>query len=412
MTVVNRKALSNRIILTCLLEQKQNQGLSDTEENLKTHLALSDHTNPESHTLEISSKSYRIRCASEEAMLFYNTFNQLSQINDFVVTPQKEKIIIKDENWLFKKLKKMEFTDMDQDGNAGLDREEIHELFDKEVNDPKIIDVIFDAIDYDGDGDITPQEWTRWQKGFKKKDLLQLFPKDPVTAPEAVLLLKYEKLPFKVGFSTPRENLLIRSMSTLEEGLDKGTSGCGCSEECRAATVGWASGFIAMSLGLWNEIAGLTDVITDLILLYKAAQSGAITFTMIFFITYLAPYILSYSSGVQIFLYRKTFLNVQAFSFQSLMLGLYLFPTGILYFILMDVINALMEAYKWFTFGVANKDDDEVVIESTVAEYFGMGRMDYISFQNQKSIAQLLLSADLSLFFILFSFAPFTVYFL
>ena len=37
-------------------------------------------------------------------------------------------------------------------------------------------------------------------------------------------------------------------------------------------------------------------------------------------------------------------------------------------------------------------EEDLVKIESNIAEYFGMSRMDWISFRKQKLIAQLLLS--------------------
>eukprot|EP01084_Bolivina_argentea_P080713 146175_1 len=138
--------------------------------------------------------------------------------------------------------------------------------------------------------------------------------------------------------------------------------------------------------------SSLLDAITDIILLIAAASNGVILFTMILFITILSPYILSYSSGVQIFIYRKTFENVQLLTFKSLLLGLYLFPTGILYFILIDIIDALIELYKWFAFGCLNKiksEQDLAKIESNVSNYFGMSRMDWISFKKQKLMAQL-----------------------
>lgn len=87
----------------------------------------------------------------------------------------KEKIIIKDENWLYEKLKKMQFTHLDDDQNGTLDREELHNEFDNQVDDPNIIDIIFDVIDANGDGDISVKEWFQWQQKFRKKDLKKLF---------------------------------------------------------------------------------------------------------------------------------------------------------------------------------------------------------------------------------------------
>ena len=87
-------------------------------------------------------------------------------------------IEIKDENFLFNKLKKYQFKDLDVDENGTLDREELHEHFDKEGVDPEITDVIFDNIDANGDGDISIKEWFQWQMKFKKADLAKLFPKE------------------------------------------------------------------------------------------------------------------------------------------------------------------------------------------------------------------------------------------
>ena len=118
-------------------------------------------------------------------------------------------------------------------------------------------------------------------------------------------------------------------------------------------------------------------------------------FTILLFIALLSPYILSYSSGVQIFSYRQTFRNSKCCTTKSFLLTLYLFPTGIIYFIVVDIVNILLTLYFFFAFGCFPKiqSRDEVVqIESKVAKYFGMSRMDWISIKKQQSIAQVLLS--------------------
>ena len=66
-----------------------------------------------------------------------------------------------------------------------------------------------------------------------------------------------------------------------------------------------------------------------------------------------------------------------------------------MYFILLDVVDVLFDVYKWIAFGCLNKiksPQDIIRIESRVSQYFGMSRMDWISFKKQKLIAQLLLS--------------------
>eukprot|EP01083_Nonionella_stella_P021549 59730_1 len=149
-----------------------------------------------------------------------------------------------------------------------------------------------------------------------------------------------------------------------------------------------------LSLGIVSKVVSVLDTVTDAILLFKAATNDppAILFTVSLVITLLSPYILSYSAGVQVFLYRKTFENIELLTFKSLLLGLYLFPTGIIYFILIDAMDILLQLYKWFAYGCTNKiksHHELVHIESNVAEYFGMSRMDWLSFKKQKVITQL-----------------------
>ena len=152
-------------------------------------------------------------------------------------------------------------------------------------------------------------------------------------------------------------------------------------------------GELAVGLGLKG--LSIYDIYTDLVLLYTASINGAITYTIIFLTALLVPYALSYSSGVHIFLYRKTFENIKLGSSKSFLLALYLFPTGIIYFILLDVINIILQIYMFFAYGCLRKiksEEDIVQIESNVAKSFGMSRMDWVSIQKQQAISQVLLS--------------------
>eukprot|EP01084_Bolivina_argentea_P320086 555312_1 len=161
---------------------------------------------------------------------------------------------------------------------------------------------------------------------------------------------------------------------------------------CVGILVKWFIKFLVLSSGIISKSTSVLDAVTDIILLYKASTNNATMFTIISLICLLSPYILSYSAGVQIWVQRRTFENVQPFTFRSLLLGLYLFPTGIIYFIILDVIDILVEVYKWFGYTIINKiktPQELVKIDSTVALYFGMSRMDFFSFKKQKIIAQL-----------------------
>eukprot|EP01084_Bolivina_argentea_P191475 328902_1 len=149
--------------------------------------------------------------------------------------------------------------------------------------------------------------------------------------------------------------------------------------------------FVILTMGIISKSAAALDAVTDATLLYKASTNGAIIFTMILFIALLSPYILSYSSGIELFLYRQTFDNIELFSFKSLLLVFYLLPTGIIYFIVIDIVDTLLVLYKLFAYIIMCKRENEqlIDIESDTAEAFGMSRMNWISFQKQKMISQL-----------------------
>eukprot|EP01083_Nonionella_stella_P096780 272139_1 len=211
---------------------------------------------------------------------------------------------------------------------------------------------------------------------------------DGLETADVIQLIEYEPLPFELTFKRQKTKCCTCCASKKKQKGAKKKAKHGAT----AIVLNWIIKFMKLSLNIVSKSSSMLDAVTDMILLYKSSRSEVIPFTMILFLTLLAPYILSYSSGVQIFLYRKTFENVELFTFKSLLLGLYLFPTGIIYFILLDVVDALAELYKWFAFGVLNKlksQNDLVQIEANIAEYFGMSRMDWFSFKKQKLIAQL-----------------------
>eukprot|EP01084_Bolivina_argentea_P172299 298477_1 len=149
--------------------------------------------------------------------------------------------------------------------------------------------------------------------------------------------------------------------------------------------------FLVLLLNIVAKTSSVLDTVTDISLLYKASTNNAIDFTMILFVSLLSPYVLSYSSGIELFLYRGTFDNIELFTFKSLLLGFYLLPTGIIYFILIDAIDVLLAVYICFAYVIMCKRDKKelIRIESDAAETFGMSRINWISFKKQKTIAQL-----------------------
>eukprot|EP01083_Nonionella_stella_P165091 548345_1 len=169
---------------------------------------------------------------------------------------------------------------------------------------------------------------------------------DGLETADVIQLIEYEPLPFELTFKRQKTKCCTCCASKKKQKGAKKKAKHGAT----AIVLNWIIKFMKLSLNIVSKSSSMLDAVTDMILLYKSSRSEVIPFTMILFLTLLAPYILSYSSGVQIFLYRKTFENVELLTFKSLLLGLYLFPTGIIYFILLDVVDALAELYKWFAF--------------------------------------------------------------
>ena len=60
---------------------------------------------------------------------------------------------------------------MDKDEGGTIDRDEFHEQFLGKEVDKQILDLVFDEIDANGDGDITVMEFTKWQHNFTKKKM-------------------------------------------------------------------------------------------------------------------------------------------------------------------------------------------------------------------------------------------------
>eukprot|EP01083_Nonionella_stella_P233017 821427_1 len=142
---------------------------------------------------------------------------------------------------------------------------------------------------------------------------------------DVIKTIEYAPLPFELTFKTQKKKL-------CPCGGNKGKQKDATNKPKHSATtiaLRWIIKFMKLSLNIVAKSSSMLDAVTDIILLYKSSQSGMIVFTMVLFLTLLAPYVLSYSSGVRIFLYHKTFENVDLFTFKSLLLGLYLFPTGI-----------------------------------------------------------------------------------
>eukprot|EP01084_Bolivina_argentea_P231860 390910_1 len=139
---------------------------------------------------------------------------------------------------------------------------------------------------------------------------------------------------------------------------------------------------------IFSKSLSLIDLITDLILLQKAIKYSYIALTVVLFLSILSPYIISYSSGVKLFLFRRTFDSFRGF--EKWLMIFYILPTGILYFILLDLIDASFCIYRAFAYTLLNKNHDDLKeAEEILAEQLGMNRMNYEGFKRQKTVGQL-----------------------
>ena len=84
----------------------------------------------------------------------------------------------RDEKWLYRKLKETKFTELDDDENGELDLDEFQASFGREGVDASVVEIVFNAIDANGDGSVSVKEWFQWQSKFKQSDFKKLFPEN------------------------------------------------------------------------------------------------------------------------------------------------------------------------------------------------------------------------------------------
>jgi len=91
-------------------------------------------------------------------------------------TSVKQKEIVKDAKWLWETLQHLDLKDIDDDENLRIEREELRRHFQDEL-DVALIDAIFDSIDADQNGHITPMEYFRWRHNSKLSSIQKLMHK-------------------------------------------------------------------------------------------------------------------------------------------------------------------------------------------------------------------------------------------
>eukprot|EP01083_Nonionella_stella_P242260 845191_1 len=147
--------------------------------------------------------------------------------------------------------------------------------------------------------------------------------------------------------------------------------------------------FVIQTFAMFARFSSLFDLITDMILLYQASTNHVLLLTTILFLSILSPYVLSYSSGIKLFIHRKTF--DELVGFKNIFLILYLLPSGFFYFVLLDLIDILLSIWIWFLHNILCRTEQYLKqLEEIVAKQLGMDRMNYQGFKRQKAISQIL----------------------
>eukprot|EP01083_Nonionella_stella_P177652 625049_1 len=151
---------------------------------------------------------------------------------------------------------------------------------------------------------------------------------------------------------------------------------------------------VLYSMNIVGRWLSVTDLVTDGILFYRATVYGkdnhaTLPLTIGLFTSMIAPYILSYSSGVKLFLFRGTFKELEGF--YRILLLLFLFPTGVLYFVFLDILDIFLNLFRWIVTIVFRWKEIKVKqLEEVLALQVGMDRMNWEGFKRQKSVAQLM----------------------
>ena len=144
--------------------------------------------------------------------------------------------------------------------------------------------------------------------------------------------------------------------------------------------------YLTYSFAVWLRCLSLLDLVTDGIILRKSKN---IFVSITLFLSIISPYILSYSSGVKLFLFRQTFKNAKGF--YKVLIILFILPPGVLYFLFLDILDSILSIYRWILFVIFNWSNLKIKkLEETLAKQVSMDRVNYESFKRQRSVNMLM----------------------
>ncbi|ETO17896.1 hypothetical protein RFI_19409, partial [Reticulomyxa filosa] len=117
----------------------------------------------------------------------------------------------------------------------------------------------------------------------------------------------------------------------------------------------------------------LFDLVTDCLLRFR--EDGDFWLAIILLLSVSAPFFVSYSSGVKLFMTRGTFENSEGFL--VIFAVIYLLPTGIFYFVMLDFIEFLLSLIDMI--GILQGEDikTQKSRQKLWSKQLGMTRMDW-----------------------------------
>merc|ERR1712228_642903 len=170
--------------------------------------------------------------------------------------------------------------------------------------------------------------------------------------------------------------------------VDDEEGSCKKCGKCAIVTVNIIKPRFARIVGIFSRYSALLDMIVDLNLLNKSTQSNYLPLTVSLFVCLIAPYLLQYSCGIKLFTLQRTFDKLSGFA--SIFVVLYLMPTGVLYFVLLDIFDMIFSVYAVIASCLGKSGQDIKNSESMLSEQLGLSHTDWEGLKRQKVVGQLM----------------------
>eukprot|EP01084_Bolivina_argentea_P026221 48731_1 len=153
----------------------------------------------------------------------------------------------------------------------------------------------------------------------------------------------------------------------------------------------------------FQRISAFIDIYSDFVLLWKTSKDlNLIGITCIMLISILSPYLVCYASGIRLHLNRGTLQSAVNTSCYKLLLLLYILPTGVLWYIFLDIYIDLtgiliLAPYYLIKLCISKSQDsldgDLENMKRKIANWIGLTFMNLEGYSRMRSISQLMLES-------------------